>query len=239
MSQRLGVATFLAALATVAVAVEKSGLVLQRENAEALHVPFIDPKERRRSTQPRKVTIFNDLVLADDAGDEAAEWFSAVLGRRSRLVRTGESYTRKVPSEEKAQQHRPHYSSEISFTDAFPTLLTSEESLADLNNRLATPLPMDRFRPNIVLRGCAPYEENTRNVVRVGDLLFGCANTCLRCVITSTNQQTGVRAGVEPLRTLATYRLSQDGRGVMFGQYLIHSGTGQLRVGDHITAERL
>ena len=96
---------------------------------------------------------------------------------------------------------------------------------------------MSRFRPNIVVRGCAPYDENKWNVVRSGDLTFGCATTCLRCVITSIDQQTGIGQGAEPLRTLATYRRAPDGNGVMFGQYLIHSGAGTLRVGDALRME--
>jgi len=227
-----------AELATVRIAVEQDGLALEAPEMGILRVPFACSHEASSgSGVARQVTIFNDQVLADDAGDEAAEWFSATLRRSCRLVRAGASYTRKVPPERIALPHRPAEGPEISFTDGFPTLLVSEESLADLNRRLEHPVPMDRFRPNIVVRGCEPFEEDTWNTVRLGDLVFGCARPDLRCVITTINQQTGVRDGVEPLRTLATYRRAEDGRSVKFGQYLVHSGTGQLKVGDTLVSE--
>lgn len=226
-------------LATVQIALTKTGLVLKAPDAGELHVSFSGMEEQSRSSSPRHVTIFSDQVLADDVGDEAAEWCSAVLARRCRLVRIGASYARKVRLEENAQEH--HHSTqapEISFTDAFPTLLISEESLADLNTRLPKSLLMDRFRPNIVVRGCAPYDENTWKRVQAGGIVFSCATPCERCVITTIDQETGTRDGVEPLRTLATYRRVPGGSGVIFGQYLIHSGSGKLRVGDALTTER-
>jgi hypothetical protein len=91
---------------------------------------------------------------------------------------------------------------------------------------------MDRFRPNIVVRGCGPYEEDSWSSLRAGGLVFGCAAPNLRCVITTIDQQTGMRDGAEPLRTLATYRRASHQTGVMFGTYLVHSGIGRLRVGD-------
>lgn len=222
-------------LATVQIALEETGLVLQAPKAGELRLSFSNIE--KRSGSRRRVTIFSDQVLADDVGDEAAEWFSAVLPRPCRLVRIGSSYSRKAPLQEIAQAHRSDNAPEISFTDAFPTLLISEESLADLNVRLPESLPMDRFRPNIVVRGCAPYDENTWNAVRSGDIVFGCATPCLRCVITTIDQQTGTRDGAEPLRMLATYRRAPDGSGVIFGQYLVHSGIGKLHIGDALMIE--
>lgn len=224
-------------LATVQVALAEMELVLKASDAGELRLPFETIEEPGGVQRSRPVTIFSDQVLADDAGEEAAEWFSGILHRRCRLVRIGASYSRKVPLEDIAEQHRAGEGPEIAFTDAFPSLLISEESLADLNTRLPEPIPMDRFRPNIVVRGCVPYGENSWNAVRSGDIVFGCASTCLRCVITSIDQQTGRRQGVEPLRTLATYRRSPDGNGVIFGQYLIHSGEGTLRIGDTLSGD--
>ena len=90
---------------------------------------------------------------------------------------------------------------------------------------------MNRFRPNIVVRGCGPYDENTWHVVRSGDVEFRSGAACLRCVVSTIDQEDGRGDGVEPLRTLATYRRAPAG-GVIFGQYLIHSGSGKLRVGE-------
>lgn len=218
-------------LATVEIGLDETELIAQAPGAGELRVSLA---RQRPSEAPREVRIFNDQVLAEDVGDEAARWFGAVLQRPCRLVRTGASYTRRVSPEEVG---RAGAGSEISFTDAFPTLLTSEESLADLNSRLPRPLPMNRFRPNIVVRGSAPYEEDTWKAVGAGGIVFGCAAPNLRCLITTIDQQSGKRDGAEPLRTLATYRRAQNGSGVMFGQYLVHSGTGKLRVGDPLVID--
>ena len=224
-------------LATVEVALAESELVLSGAETAALRLPLKESNARSGGQVSRLVKIFNDQVFADDAGDEAAKWFSTVLRRPCRLVRIGASSSRKVPPEKIAPAHRPTQGPPISFTDAFPTLLISEESLADLNRRLPEPVAMDRFRPNIVVRGCTAYEEDTWRTARSGNVVFGCAAPSLRCVITTTDQQTGMRVGVEPLRTLETYRRAPAGNGVMFGQYLVHSGTGTLRLGDELTTE--
>ncbi len=226
-----------AELATVEIALDEVGLVLKAPNAGELHLSFREIDERCGAFGMRRVTIFRDSVMADDVGDEASEWFGVVLQRKCRLVRVGKSYSRKVPQERIPQAYRVAQGPEVSFTDAFPTLLISEESLADLNTRLAKPLPMNRFRPNIVVHGCSPYDENTWKCVQAGTITFNCAATCQRCVIATIDQRSGRNDGAEPLRTLATYRRSADGKGVVFGAYLIHSGGGTLRVGERLIAE--
>ncbi len=122
---------------------------------------------------------------------------------------------------------------QVGFADGFPFLLASESSLADLNRRLARPVPMERFRPNLVVQGAAPYAEDTWRRIRIGAVSFRVVKPCARCVTTTVDQTLGVRAGNEPLETLARYRL-QD-RGVMFAQNLLHDGNGALRVGDRLT----
>ena len=117
----------------------------------------------------------------------------------------------------------------MGFADGFPFLLISQASLDELNRRLETPLPMDRFRPNIVVEGCEPHDEDGWNRMTAGEMSFRVVKPCARCVITTTDQATGER-GREPLRTLATYR--RFGSEVLFGQNLIHDGPGTLRVGD-------
>jgi len=119
----------------------------------------------------------------------------------------------------------------VSFADAFPFLLLSEGSLSDLNRRLETPLPIERFRPNIVVSGCEPYAEDGWQQVRIGKVVFRVAKPCARCVITTTDQTSGER-GPEPLRTLAQFR-QKDGK-ILFGQNLVHEGRGILRVGENV-----
>jgi hypothetical protein len=121
---------------------------------------------------------------------------------------------------------------QVAFADAFPFLLISEASLDDLNARMHAPLPMNRFRPNIVITGCAPYAEDTWPSLRIGSVDFAAAKACVRCTVTTTDQTTTER-GEEPLKTLATYRKTDAG--VVFGQNLIHLNRGTIRVGDRVT----
>ena len=222
-------------LALIEIAVTEAGFKLRAPNRGELVLPLVSDG----SAEQRTVTIFADTVVADDAGDEAAEWFSDALGQQCRLVRIGSSYSRSVPPDKIREEHRSAVDrAEVPFTDAFPTLVISEESLADLNSRLAEPLPMNRFRPNVVVRGGNAYGENEWSVARAGEILFRAATPCLRCMITTIDQQTATVDGPEPLRTLATFRRAPDRDGVMFGEYLIHQGRGLLRVGDLLSATR-
>lgn len=223
-------------LATIDVHVDAGALTVRTSE----HGTFVVPEDELGGTpiSTRRVTIFHDEVLADDLGAAAAEWFSEVLHRRSRLVRIGQKSVRHVPLARVADDFRAAGPPPISFTDAFPTLLVSEASVQDLNTRLPQPIPFDRFRPNILVTGTAAYEEDTWRSIAADDLVFGCSAACLRCVITTTDQRTGERDGAEPLRTLATYRRAPDGSGVMFGQYLVHSGSGRLRVGQELLPSR-
>lgn len=170
-----------------------------------------------------EVTVWRDQVMARDAGDEAAAWLSACVGEPVRLVHMPEDVRRSVD---------PKYAAPgdtVSFADGFPWLLISEGSLSDLNGRLARPIPMDRFRPNLVVAGCEPFAEDTWKRIRIGDAVFRIVKPCARCVVTTIDHERGEPDGPEPLRTLATYR--RVGDGVMFGQNLLADQTGELRVG--------
>jgi uncharacterized protein YcbX len=117
----------------------------------------------------------------------------------------------------------------VSFADAFPLLLISQASLDDLNSKLAVPVPMNRFRPNIVISGCNTFDEDKWKEIRVGETVFYVIKPCARCVTTTVDQTTGVQ-GKEPLATLSKYR-KVDGQ-VLFGQNVIPEKRGMLRVGD-------
>jgi uncharacterized protein YcbX len=122
----------------------------------------------------------------------------------------------------------------VSFADGYPVLLIGAASLDDLNSRLAVKLPMNRFRPNVVIEGSAPYAEDGWRRVHIGEVAFRVVKPCARCVTTTVNQETGTRGDerTEPLRTLATYRRSS--LGVLFGQNLVPDGTGTIRIGDEV-----
>ncbi len=175
----------------------------------------------------RSVVVWRDVCDAIDQGDDASRWLSAHLGVSCRLVRLADEWKRLV---DPTYATRPD--DEVSFADAYPLLLIGEASLEDLNARLETPLPMNRFRPNVVVRGSTPFaEDGWRNIV-IGDVRATVVKPCARCVTTLVDQQTGAR-GKEPLRTLASYRRRGDGE-VYFGQNVIHAGQGAITVGDRV-----
>jgi uncharacterized protein YcbX len=122
----------------------------------------------------------------------------------------------------------------VGFADGFPFLLTSEGSLAELVRRGAD-VPMERFRPNIVVGGAPAFAEDGWRRIRIGRLAFRVAKPCARCAITTVDPARGAVAGVEPLRTLASFRGSEDG--VLFGMNLVHEGTGSIAVGDPVEVE--
>jgi uncharacterized protein YcbX len=169
-------------------------------------------------------------LLAEDCGAEVAAWLSDFLRGPSRLVRIGEKFTRPILKPGKALP-----GDIVNFADGYPFLVIGEASLADLNGRLAAPLPMNRFRPNIVVTGSEAFAEDTWTRFRAGGITFRTAGPCARCVVTTTDQLTAER-GKEPLRTLATYRRDpEDPTDVNFGQNLIHeTKSGTLRLGDPV-----
>jgi uncharacterized protein YcbX len=173
------------------------------------------------------VRVWRDCVAAVDQGDLVADWLGAFLGVCCRLVRQADSAIRRVD---------PAYATdprdEVNFADGYPLLLLSEESLSDLNRRLADPLPINRFRPNVVVRGLdRPFAEDGWSRIRIGEVECSPVKACARCAITTTDQLTAER-GSEPLVTLASYR--RVARGVLFGQNLIHHTHGVLHVGDRV-----
>ena len=167
------------------------------------------------------VVIWGETVPGVSVGAESAQWLSGALGAPCQLVHMTEDTKRPVDPDYAA---RP---AKVSFADGFPFLLISEASLQDLNARLDAPVTMARFRPNIVVSGTAPFEEDTWREIRIGDVHFEIVKPCARCVMTTVEPSTGV-GGQEPMRTLASYR-NVDGA-VLFGQNMIHRSEGTLRL---------
>lgn len=180
-----------------------------------------------RDGEPRETSIWGNACQVVDQGDEAARWLEDVLGRPCRLVQMAGGYERAMH-----QQLAGGPTGKLHFADAAPLLVTSEASLEDLNARLDAPVPMERFRPNLVVRGCDAYAEDTWPRIRVGDVALAPLTPCGRCVITTTDQETLARSK-EPLRTLATYRRHED-LGALFGMYYLHQNEGMIRVGDAV-----
>ncbi|MEO8448240.1 MAG: MOSC N-terminal beta barrel domain-containing protein [Gemmatimonadota bacterium] len=190
-----------------------------------LEGPDMTPLEVRPTEVLETVEVWNDQVDAVYMGDSAAGWCSRFLGAPVRLVHMAESWSRRTD---------PDYDpigARVSFADGYPLLLISEESLGDLNGRLVDPLPMNRFRPNVVVAGAEPFEEDQWRRFTIGSLAFDMVKLCARCTVPTTDQATGERSK-EPLKTLATYR--KQGSGVMFGVNVVHRSLGTLHVGDEI-----
>jgi uncharacterized protein YcbX len=177
------------------------------------------------------VTLWRDEFRAADQGERAAAWFADVLGTALRLVWFGPGSSRPIDP-----RYSPDPAAQTAFTDGYPVLAVTEASLADLNTRLVDPVPMARFRPNLVVQGGAAWSEDAWRVVTIGGVSFDAVKPCARCVVTTKDQQTGVGdSRQEPLRTLASFR-TVPGLGVIFGQNLVPRVSGQLAVGDTVTA---
>ncbi len=175
------------------------------------------------------VTLFGAPYRAIDQGDEAAAWLTEVLGEPSRLVRVPPEHDRLTDGVTPGTS---------GFADSSAVLVTSLSSLAALNERItargAQPVPMERFRPNIVVDGWdEPHTEDLARTLAIGDAELGFAKPAIRCVVTTVDQRTGARAGPEPLRTLASYRRAPEG-GVAFGAKFAVPRPGKLSVGDEV-----
>lgn len=169
-----------------------------------------------------QVSVWSDDVLALHVKNKRTEVLSALLGVELSIAYMPESTFRRVDPDFCIPKRR------VSFADGFPFLLCNQASLDDLNAKLALPVGMNRFRPNIVFEGDQAFQEDEWQRVAIGDLEFDLVKPCSRCVLTCTDES-GIRHK-EPLRTLASYRNNEYG--VCFGQNMVHSGVGVLTVGD-------
>jgi uncharacterized protein YcbX len=172
-----------------------------------------------------RVRIWDDRVAAQDAGDEAAAWLSRQLGRVCRLVFMPADTVRRVDGAYARDGET------VGFADAFPLLLISRASLDELNARLPHAVPMNRFRPNLVVSGCEAFAEDKWRRIRIGAMEFDVAKACSRCVIPSIRQDSGER---DPhiSRALAGFRRF-NGQ-ILFGQNLLYQRLGELRTGDSL-----
>lgn len=200
---------------------ESGGLRITAPGMDEMRIP--SPAE---SENPRLVRVWNDECRALGADRAVDDWFSRFLGTHTHLVYMHDSRQRPVDF----NYGRP--GDRVSFADGFPLLLISEASLEDLNTRLSASVSMRRFRPNIVVGGCGPYEEDDWRAIRIGETRFDSVKSCSRCVFTTIDPDSGEKhPRLEPLRTLGGYRRGPDG-GVLFGQNLIPRVLGTLHVGD-------
>ncbi|WP_456418273.1 MOSC domain-containing protein [Thiolapillus sp.] len=203
-------------MALVRPRIEESGLVLGAPGMPDLQL-------QADSGEALQVQIWRDLCTARVMSRRADQWLSKFLDTPCRLVYLPQEQVRRV-DQDYAQRE-----DQVGFADGFPFLLISRASLEDLNRRMGRSLPMERFRPNLVVEGCEAYAEDGWKRIRIGDLEFRVVKPCSRCAIPTVDPETGERRGKEPLKTLATYR--KQGNNVYFGQNLIHDAQGRLQTG--------
>lgn len=230
---------------------------VRSEGYGGIEIPF-EPE----TGDERDVVVWQSVVRAAVYGADVNEWFSEVLGRRCQLTRMGDGALRHV------NQRFDTGDDIVSFADGFPVLLIGAGSLEELNLRIAAatadrpqqisnpsdqrgeffePLPMNRFRPNIVVSGSVPFAEDQWSKIRIGEAEFRVVKPCARCVTTTVDQERGEFDGNEPLRTLASFRRAKEvfpdrfadfGHGpneVLFGENLIPLNPGaRINLGDEV-----
>jgi len=179
--------------------------------------------------EKRAVQIWESQTIAIDQGDEIAEWFEKILDIPCRLLRQSPDYLRPANPQYAGNDHTP-----VSFADGYPILLTNTASLEDLNKRLLEPVPMNRFRPNIVISSDRAFSESSWQKITIAEISYALVKPCSRCIITTTDQETGMRnSQMEPLKTLSSFRSFPGG--IMFGENVIPEKTGTIKVGDPIS----
>ena len=210
-------------MAAVGVKLNADSLTVSN-NSENLQIPF-----EAESNQTASAKIWSSRVKSKVYENEINDWFSEVLRTKCRLVLMPEESKRRVSPFYAVRK----FEDTVSFADGYPFLLIGENSLNDLNSKLEMPLPMNRFRPNLVISGSEPFAEDNWKKIKIGETIFHVVKPCARCVMTTINQISGEKDGKEPLKTLAKYR-TKRGK-VLFGQNLIAENAGAvLKIGDKI-----
>lgn len=188
--------------------------------------PILIPEPAGKADCAVNATVWSDQCQALDYGDEAAKWLSEYLKKPVRLAKIADQEKRPV-----GKKGKDYTESTVNFQDVYPLLIISEESLEKLNSELEVPISMNRFRPNIVVRGVEAYGEDKWRQIIIGKLRVDVVEPCARCVVTTIDQESA-RKGPEPLRTLAKTRLS--GNKTLFGQNAIHLNLENISMGDRV-----
>jgi len=189
-----------------------------------IEVPLAPGTNEFRSTK-----IWTSSVRSEVYADEINKWFSEALGTTCSLVAMPEGAHRAVNPIYAVRR----FKDAVSFADGYPFMLIGEASLADLNSRLNEPVPMNRFRPNLVVTSSEAFAEDNWRIIMIGSTVFHVVKPCERCTIPTVDQETGERTGKELLLTLSIYRTVKGN--VLFGQNLIaENAGGTMRVGDKV-----
>lgn len=187
----------------------ESGLLLQAPGMDTLRID----KDIQQYGSDISVSLWGESLQGADCGDTIADWFSTYLQFPCRLARRGKDFTRYVQSGKITRDIQ------TSFSDSYPILLVSEDSLFELEKRAGMSIPIDRFRANIIIRGMQPFAEDTWEEIMLSSYLFKKGKPCSRCIVTTIDQSTGIKMGDEPLKTLNSFRKDSKGK-VLFGVYI-------------------
>jgi uncharacterized protein YcbX len=212
-------------MATLSTEILENGLQVSENENNKILIPFETDSE-----ETARVKVWSSFCRAKVYKNSINEFFRDTLQTNCKLVLMPEETQRKV-NYFYAVQKDDH----VSFADGYPFLLIGENSLADLNARLENPVPMNRFRPNLVVSDSEPFAEDGWKKIKIGETIFHGVKPCARCVMTTIDQTEGVKTGVEPLKTLASFRIPKRSirQKILFGQNLIAEKEGDvLRVGD-------
>jgi uncharacterized protein YcbX len=209
-------------LARVETEIGDHVLTLRAPDQQPLVIP-LQPSGATKSAE-----VWKNAITALDQGDDAGRWLSQAIGEEARLLRISPVLDRHANREYAGNTPAP-----VSFADGFPILVVNLASLADLNSRMPEPVPLERFRPNVVLDGLEPFAEDRIARLEFESITLRLVKPCTRCVITSTDQHTG-ELSTNPLPVLRRFRFDRALTGVTFGENaVITAGIGQLlTVGD-------
>ncbi len=214
------------ALFTLNIEGDRMKISFKGQLKESLEIPL-------RPTQfqgTQNVRIWRDICTGSIMGKAVNKWFSKKLNRNCQLVYMAEDSRR--PIDEKYRK-----SGEIvSFADGYPYLLLGQASINDLNKRLKRPIPIDRFRANLIFSDGKPFEEDQWQYFKIGKLTFRGVKPCARCNIPNINQKTA-RIEKEPNKTLATFR--RFGNKIYVGQNVcwekdLSNGKNMIEIGDQL-----
>lgn len=212
-----------AEMALIDVQISETGLKVQHRQKASLGVLEI-PFQPQTSTSIN-VTVWDDTISATIVNEASNNWFSEALGSEVRLAFMPNSSLRPADS-----KYAP-FENNVSFADGYPYLVIGQSSLDDLNNRLDNQISMLRFRPNFVVTGGLPYEEDHWYEFEIGNLSFLGVKPCARCVMPTIDPETALK-GKEPLLTLNSYRKLNNK--IFFGQNVLAKNYGTLKVGDDV-----
>jgi hypothetical protein len=195
--------------------------VLNKVTRSKIEIPFL-PK----SGIKMPVKVWDDELIAEIVDTEISEWFSQQLGQKVNLVYQSEDSIRKIDNNY-AVSGEEH----TSFSDGYPILIISEASLEELNSKCPEQIPMERFRPNVVVKNCVAFFEDTLKEIIINDTKLYGVKPCARCIMTTINQDTYEKSK-EPIATLSKFRKLEHS--ILFGQNVVVHKSGTIAVEDKV-----